>query len=275
MLKNIIILITLLLCTNKLFSQQKPDSVLLDLERQFYYSTNDTLKAELLLKKTHIYLNTQLNDSILLTEMERLNWELISDSNHRANHLWNASVLNFLHNKHYRALNYLTKYKENNYSDTSVNCKLLEALILMNIDSAKLYTFLNDIHTSDTLLQNVRCYISTINYAKKGKALYQTSSAIIPGMGMFALGKPKQAITSIILNSGTAYAIYALLQNNLYFNAITWGMVLVQKFYLGGIRLTGKLFEEKEAKNKSKLSNLCENNIKVLLLKYPIDYKYK
>lgn len=273
MLKNIIISIILLLCINKVFSQQNLDSVLLDLEKQIYYTSNDTLKAELLLKKTHVYLDTHANDSLLLNEMDRVNWRLISDSGKLVNHLWNASVLSFLYKKHYQALNYLSQYKEVNQADTSVNSQLLEALILMNIDSTKLITFLSNKKHSDSLLQDVRCYISIIDYHKKGKALYQTSSAIIPGSGMLALGKPKQAITSLLLNAGTAYAVYALFQNNLYFNAVTWGLVLTQKFYLGGIRLTGKLFDEKEAKNKSKLSYQCENKIKLLLLKYPINYK--
>ena len=55
MLKSTTILITLLLFTNSICAQLRVDSVLFSIEKQIYQSSNDTIKAMLILKKTALY----------------------------------------------------------------------------------------------------------------------------------------------------------------------------------------------------------------------------
>lgn len=272
MQKNIIISIILFICINCV-AQLNTDSVLLDIEKKIYTASNDTLKATLILKKTQVYLHHHYNDSILLLEMDRLHWNLITDSNQIKDYLWNAALLNLLNKRYHRAYHYFENYQSINHYDTSTVSQFFKALILMNIDSEKLNSFLNENQILDSLFFNLKCYQSSIEYQKKGKSMYQVFSAIIPGSGMLALNKPQKGITSLLLNTGTAYTIYALFQNNLYFNAVTWGIVLTQKFYLGGIKLTGNLFDENENTYKYNNSSKCEEKVKQLLLKYPINYK--
>jgi len=271
MLKNISISIILLHFTSIIFAQHKTDSLLFCLEKQVFESTNDTAKAELILKKTALYITEGKFDSLFLQETDRLEWKLLKDTILCKNFLWNASLLNMLNKRYVKAENYFNQYQLLNKNDSSLNAKLLAGLIFMNIDSTKLKKIIIDF--GDSLLNDLKCYQNVIEYHKKAKVAYILSSAIFPGSGMLELRKPKQGLTSLVLNTATVFTIYSLIQANLYFNAITWGILLGQKFYLGGLALTQKIFDENESKTRYELSQHCEKRLIELLKKHPLTYK--
>jgi len=271
MLKNISTSIILLHFTSIIFAQYKTDSLLFCLEKQVFESTNDTIKAELICMKTAIYISENKFDSLFLQETDRLEWALLKDTLLCSNYLWNASLLNLLNKRYVKAENYFNQYHLLNKNDSSLSAKLLACLIFMNIDSTKLKKIIID--SGDSLLNDLKCYQNAIEYHKKAKVAYILSSAILPGSGMLALKKPKQGLASLTLNIGTTFAIYSLIQANLYFNAITWGIILGQKFYLGGLALTQKIFDENESKTRYELSQHCEKQLIELLKKHPLTFK--
>lgn len=271
--KNIIILITLLLCINVFYGQNSEDSLLFSIENKIYKCKNDTLVTDYLLQKIDVYINSRKIDSSLLNEIERVNWALIKDTTKLVRFFWNTSLTYCLNEKYHRAETFLSYYMEMVKSDSSINTQLFNALILMNTDIVKLNSLLMTSNLDSSIINLLNCYPSVINYSKKNRNTYLAASAIIPGSGMIALGKIRQGFISLALNGGVTYAVIALSQNNLYFNAVTWGLILVQKFYFGGIRLTGKLFDEKENGTRFIKSNACKENFQLLMQKYPINFK--
>ena len=273
MQKNTIIIIILFLFINRLSSQQNTDSLLFNIEKQIFVSKNDTSIAHLILQKTTIYFNLNQFDSLLLQETERLNYKLLKDSLIVSHFLWNTALANYLNKRYNTATIYYNQYQLYSKKDTSLSVQLLSALIYMNTSKIQLKTKLKELSKKDSTLNEINCFSEVTDYEKKGKVGYLLASAIVPGSGMLALKKPRQGITSLVLNSGSAFAIYALAKSNLYFNAVTWGILLTQKFYGGGLKLTEKIFFEKEEKKRFELSVQCEEKIKKLLLKYPLSLK--
>lgn len=275
MRKNTCILIILLIYTSCLFGQNSSDSLLLSIEKQIYSSNNDSVKTNLLLKKLNIYFIKKESSDLVLSEIERLDVSFIADSFEAKKYLWNASLMHLLQKKYWKASHFLNQYQSYQTNDTSLNVELFKAIIFMNTDSSKLTEHIQKIEIKDSLFHALMCYNSLINYKKKSKNSYLISSAFIPGSGMLALKKPQQAITSFILNTASLYAIYSLAQNNLYLNAVTWGLTLGQKFYGGGLKLTEKIFTDTENKFRYQLSCHCEEGLNTLLNKYPLDFKLK
>jgi hypothetical protein len=68
--------------------------------------------------------------------------------------------------------------------------------------------------------------------------------------------------------------VVAMINAGVYINAALWGTGLGLKFYTGNIRLTEKVFREKELKQKNKLATLCELKLEKVLEKYPVNLKY-
>jgi hypothetical protein len=275
MLKNITILIILLHYTNYLFSQQNFDSELLRLEQKIYNEENDTVKADLILQKINLYFTQNSADGRALNETERCDWTLIKDSAYQSNYLWNLTLLNLLQKRYNRAINYYENYIKIKTNDTTIHTKLLGALIYMNLDSIKLKNYLEQQHFEIALVDNFTCYQKILNVNQKNKNMYLAASAVLPGSGLLALIKPKQGITSLLLNAGVAYTVFELINNNLYFNAVAIGLMLTQKFYLGGIKLTNKLFDEKINHKKAVIAQQCELDLKKLLEQYPLNFKLK
>lgn len=273
MLKNIIILIILLHYTNCLFSQQNFDSELLRLEEKIYNEVNDTAKAAIILQKINLYFTQNKSDNRVLNEIERCDWTLIKDSVTQSNYLWNLTLLNTIHKRYNRAVNYYENYTKINTKDTTIHTKLLGGLIYMNLDSTKLKNYLSCQNFEIAVVNNFTCYQATLNISKKNKNMYLIASGVLPGSGMLALNKPKQATASLLLNAGVAFMVYELIKSNLYFNAAALGLMLTQKFYLGGIKLTDKLYNDSIINKKATAAQKCEIDLKKLFEMYPLNFK--
>lgn len=272
--KNTIIVIILFRCISFLHAQSVTDSLLFELEMKIYKETNHTAKTELLLQKLSIYFNqNNIANQQVLNELERVEWALIKDTSILSSFFWNSSLAYFLNEKYQLAINSFNHYEEVIKNDTSIDAYFFKALITINVDSVKFNECLKSCIQKDSSFIDMRCFYDVVNYEKKYRNAYLVSSAVIPGSGMLMLGKPRQGFTSLIINSASAYAVYALIQSNLYVNSIFWGIMLAQKFYVGGIKLTNKLFDEKEMKKQFQLSTNCRTSLDKLLLKYPLNFR--
>jgi hypothetical protein len=272
MLKNILTSIILLLFTSSVFGQHITDSLLLGLEKQVFETPCDTIKTELILQKASLYFQANRFDSLVINETDRIDWRLLKNKSDCSRFLWNASLANLLQKRYTKAEFYFNHYVTLNKNETdSSQLNVLAALIFMPLNHSKLIELIGQ--TNDSLIQALTCYQSVLDYQKTRKNYFVLASALIPGSGMLSANKPKQGFTSLALNTATVYFIYILAQHNLYANAITWGFILGQKFYLGNLALTQKLVEEAEAKQRQVLAKACENTVFQLLKKHSLSYK--
>lgn len=272
MLKNTLISIILLLFTSRLFGQHTTDSLLLCLEKQVFETSCDTIKTELILQKSSLYFQVNRIDSLVINETDRIDWRLLKNKSDCSRFLWNASLANLLQKRYTKAEFYFNHYVALNKNATdSMQLKVLAALIFMPLNHSKLIALIGQ--TNDSLMQALTCYQSVLDYQKPRKNYFVLASALIPGSGMLAANKPKQGFTALALNTATVYFIYILAQHNLYANAISWGFILGQKFYLGNLALTQKLVDEVESQQRQALAQACEKTVFQLLKKQPLVYK--
>ena len=254
----IIILIVLTSYTKLCFSQLNKDSLLFEYEKGYFLVNDDEQKNEFILKKIRVYTEDSLLDKRLNNEIDRVNFSIITDTVQLKRFFWNAALSNFLDKKYYPAANYYNYYSSLMINDSlSMPENLLDLLIHLNIDSTYVNSKLPNLTLKDSDIINLKCFECVAEYKKRHYNFYLALSAIVPGSGSLMLGGVKQGSVSLVLNTGIGFAVYFLIQNNLYINSVTWGFALIQKFYLGNIRLTDRLFERKEIATKNKLANKC------------------
>ncbi len=271
MLRIIITSTALAVCTNLLFSQAKLDNKLLQLEKEIYFSTFDSVKDELLLKKLDYYFSNKNYSTDALTEAKRINYSSLTKKSQKL-FLWNASLLSYMNNEKDKSQSYFSVYQRLN-PDSSISAKILSVLISSNYDSAQATKIIRHLTAEDTSLICLSCLNKVNEYKRPHKKLYVIASAIIPGSGSMMNGHVVKGFNSLALCSAAGYATYLLVQNNLYANAVLLGGQLFAKFYGGKIHLTGVLFDRKEDRKKNSLAKDCERTLKKVLEKYPLVYR--
>jgi len=265
-------LIILTICTGKIFSQLGFDDKLLQLEEKIFRSTSDSEKADICLGKIDLYLKNKDYSTQLFLEIKRINYKTLTNYNDRVRYLWNSAIVAKLnHEWNYAAFYYNRYYEITN--DTSISSLLLEVLVNNGNDSVIFNQLIKRLEHIDKQFDCVNCLADVLYYEKKHRNAYLLASAILPGMGSALNGYTVKGITSLMINTLSAYAIYAMIQNNLYLNAIFWGSGLALKFYAGNILLTNTLFDKSGSHTKSMLADKCEHAIGLVLSKYPIEFK--
>jgi hypothetical protein len=267
----IIILIILVSFISSSRAQTAFDLELLSLERNVYQSNSDTEKAVLILKKLDFYLNKNVTSKAAFNEAQRINYNFLSGERQKR-FLWNASLLAHLNDDRDYARFYLNRYEEIS-ADTSAECLLLQVLINNGQDSALLVQDTKRLAAFNSEFKCLTCLNDLAYYHKGKRNVYLVASALLPGLGSTLEGYPLKGITSTLVNAASAFAIYELVRSNLYINAALWGITFITKFYVGNIRLTERLFYQKEGKEKNILAGNCEDKIKNLLKKYPLAFK--
>lgn len=272
MLRIIIILIWIASFINSVSAQTEFDKQLLAIEQHVFESKNDTVKASLCLQKFNLYVSTNnYYSAAALNEVKRIDFLLLSDSA-KEKFLWNAGLLFYLHKEQRSAMYYIQQYKSLS-KDSSMNCFLLELLSAANYDTLSVSTILKKASIKTVDFTCLNCLNEIVVYQRKGENRYLFASAIVPGLGSAINGNVGKGFVSLSLNSLIAYVMYYMLHENLYLNAFGWGLSFGIKFYTGNLRLTEKLFFEKEAKTKNKLAKNCELKLKEVLNKYPLLFK--
>jgi hypothetical protein len=272
MRQTIIILIVLLNYTHNLFAQSQPDVELLQLEQEVYMAKTDSERAPLLLKKVDLYIKDKDFSKDALKEARRIDYTLLPNEELKTHFLWNAALLANLNGDLDYAGFYIDRY-HTLYNDTSMQYALVAILINNGQDSALLTKSVKNLAVRDANVTCLTCLNEVAYYEKKGRNGYLISSVIVPGLGIILEGYPLKGTASLLVNAASALAVYELIRSNLYINAVCWGLTLASKFYIGNIRLTDKLFTDKELKQKNALANTCKSRISVLLKTYPILFK--
>ena len=271
-MRQIICLIGLIfLCINSLLSQESLDSKLLKLEEKIYEEINDTIVTDLLIEKVNLLMLEESYDNRILSEIKRVNTNLISDSI-KSVFLWNASLISYLNNETYTSLFYFNLY-QNLEIDSSTENTLLNFLINTGYNDTKADFYINELIHKDSLFNSLICFKEVQKYELKHKKMYGVLGMILPGSGLIANHEYRKGITSMGLNTATVFAITWFAKQNLYLNMFGWGSNLITKFYIGGLNLTEKTVLFREANKKEKLATNCELQLKNILEKYPLKMK--
>lgn len=267
--KTIIILIILSIRIG--YAQQNFADSMLFFEKQIFVSQSAYEKNELLVKKFNTLLKASITGKRTYSELFRIEPELITDTVQKKEFLWNAALLCFLNNDPNNASIFLNKHIEN--QGMSKENQILSMMINNNFDTARVTASIGVLVRYDSSYTCMNCLNDLTRYSKKNKLLYSISSAVIPGSGSMLLGYIVKGLISTSMVAGSAYFLYNLVQEQLFINSFVWGSGLTFKFYIGNIKLTEKLFDEKENKIKNKKATACQQKLSVLLQKDPIQFK--
>jgi hypothetical protein len=262
-----IIVITVLICFTDRCHGQSFNEQLLKLEYQIFQEQNDTVRANLLLQKADLYIDSGIVSTSFLQEIKRVDFQFL-DSLNRQRFLWNAALAShLLHDPNY-ALHYLRELQ-----DTTENMEriVLSALVYSNYDPEKCRAIILD-HPE---LEALNCILATSAYSMKGKKWILVSSAVVPGSGMMINGEFLKGTTALLLTAGSVIGLRWMAIHQLYVNLFGWGSNLGLKFYLGNLRLTNRLTSEKVSEKRSEMANSCEAELLNLLNKYPISFHKK
>ena len=268
MLRIIFIWIWGILYTLNLPAQTPLNSRLLGLEQAFYVSKNDTQKAKLVHEKITLLIQEQITDERTLKEIKRIDFTKLPDSLLPAFY-WNAALVSYFNKENNYALSFISKY-EGLQTDTSLQFYLLKTLITSKYDTAIAISSLTKIKKLDSSFICLNCLIAIDNFELKGKKFLIISSAVVPGLGSMLNGNVFKGFTSLALSTSTIILTYYLLKNKCYVNAAGWGLSFGLKFYIGNIKLTEKLVNNREGRKKSELTKNCKLAWTEVFNKYPL-----
>lgn len=247
---------------SRLMGQYVEEKKLLSYEMKIFDETSDMAKNNILMNKFHYQL---LNgDSIRHIEntIQRVNLNLISDSLTRCNFLWNTALFFILARKELRAMKYLTGYLKTTKDTSSIPSLFIQYLCYLPYDSEKADSICLKMTASGVQAEGLLCLQDLISLPNKGNInLYLVPSLIVPGSGLFLLGRPDKGIVSLALNGASAFLIFYLIQENLIINGILMGTALIMKFYPGQLILTSRIFELRRLKKISKRASECTTQL--------------
>lgn len=255
MIRNVIVICisTLGFCLH--LAAQNLDLLLFE-ERWFNASNEQDRNAILLEKLVFQLMHPELINTIHNT-MDRLNDELLSDSVDRADFLWNSALFCLIDEREQEGMSYLNKYKI--FTNDSIGkYQLLKVLLRFPYNPEEAKMMYNNLLIQDPSYAGMECYFDVSIYSGKSLNYYILASAIVPGSGIIALGKPLKGLTSMGLNAGSVTLALLLWREQLFINSIFWGGLLFSKFYSGQIILTGTVFAERVGRKKEKLAKECE-----------------
>jgi hypothetical protein len=254
------------------FTAQKLNDSLLYYELK-YFNSGTPPKQRYLIHKINLYLRYDLNSPNVVNEIRRVDHRLIDDTLMRGKFLWNGAVVSYLHGERELSANLLSNYGVLT-KDTGMMYKFLTVLVHKYHDTVRVNCNIHALALRDSIFRDLGCFTQAALYERRHLNLYRISSAIVPGSGIIMNGNVGKGILAMTLTAASVYGVVALINAGVYINAALWGTGLGLKFYTGNIRLTEKVFKEKELKQKNKLATSCELKLVKILEKYPVNLKY-
>jgi hypothetical protein len=245
---------------------------LLVYEYAYFIQKNDTVRQEILLEKINFYLRKKVIGKEVFNEIKRLKVNILKNDFEKKWFLWNAAIVAYLNTETEYSRNFVSEYGLL-VNDTSVAYHLLIILANKYSDTLLVNKIIKKLALKDSDFNSLSCFADVTNYNRKHLNFYLFSSAILPGAGTVMNGAVVKGFISLALTSTSIYGVYQLVEYGLYANAFLWGTGVGLKFYSGNIKLTEKVFEQGEMKQKNKLANSCELKLNEILLKYPITLK--
>ncbi len=273
MFRIIILLLISIRCINSTFSQTDLNSRLLDLEYCVYNSENDTIKNRFIIQKVKLYLINEIQNEDVLTEVKRINLSFIEDSLEKSNLLWNSILIAHLNNDPYFSLYYLNQY-EIHSKDSTIETQLLKTLIYSQYNNEISTKIIQKLMLQNSDFKCLECLTKINDYELKHSTFFKRSSYFIPGFGMCLNGDLIKGSTSLMFNTTTFFVVKWLFTKHLYINMLSWGSNLFVKFYLGNIKLTQKLIDEKKNRIRNKKVTECSISISSILDRYPLRFKF-
>ncbi len=267
-----IILIILISRAGFFYGQQSFDNDLLMLEKKIYASHSDSMRNEYYVEKFNVYILNKNYSEDAVKAAKRVDSDLLRDSAMQCRFLWNSALVAHLNEEKYLASYYIDRYRIVS-GDSSIQTFLLASIINNGFDSVAVSNAVGNLNSFDKKFGSLICMNKIYEYHKKHKNLYTFASAIVPGSGSMLNGNVGKGFGSLVLSSASAYGVYALLQNNLCFNAVFLGTSVALKFYIGNIKLTSKLVEEKELFKKNALAVDCKCVLNKLSSEYPLEFR--
>ncbi|MEN9639689.1 MAG: hypothetical protein RLZZ262_1558 [Bacteroidota bacterium] len=268
-----IIAVCIGLCCIKGFGQQWPIYAE-QMEFRFMQCTDAECRSYVLAEK----LDSAFHSAELLNyagdvlrDMNRLNLSLLTEEK-SADLLWNAALLAYSTGAFSDARKWWKEYAAA-HKETETESLFLGFLIDMELDSARALSHLNRLIQRDSAFVPMKSLAYDRWKMEQPRKWYVLAGFLLPGSGLIAEGYVMKGITALILNSGVAIAVIALLRANLYFNVASWGLLLVQKFYLGHINLTRMLSYKAHPRRLAKKQDQYYNEIQGLLKMYPLEWK--
>lgn len=271
-MRSITIILIILISSSHFYGQQFFENDLLVLEKKIYASHSEVERNTYCFEKFNVYIANKNYSVDALQEAKRVKYDLLNDSVAQYRFLWNAAMVAHLNEEKYVAAHYIHQYTIVS-GDSCIQTFLLAAMINNGFDSVAVSNAVAHLKVYDQKFGSLICMNKIYEYNRKHKLLYPIASAIVPGFGSMLNGNVGKGLNSLVLSSASAYGVYALLQNNLYLNALFWGTGVGLKLYIGNIKLTSKLVEEKELFKKNTLAVDCKCILNKLSSEYPLEFK--
>lgn len=115
---------------------------------------------------------------------------------------------------------------------------------------------------NDSIISKTREHYATIKTISPRKA--GIMSAIIPGAGAAAAGKPLQGMASLILTGAFGYYGYYSFTNGMFGAGIFTGIMFPLRLYIGGIRYAATMANEKNMKKREKVYEIIEREVLII-----------
>jgi len=244
------------------------------MERRMYEASDDRARNAILLSKLDSafhYLDVPSMREDVSRDLKRLKWDELSTDERKRSH-WNAALWAYSASEYNEARVHITKYQRLT-NDTSIHAQFLHMLIAIESDSLLAGKLINQMTNKDSGFVAMKTIMHK-RWSKEQRAFpFVLAGAIIPGSGLMAEGFVGKGLTALMLNSAVGLALAAMIRANLYFNIATWGVMLVQKFYIGQLNLTSNLFRSRHPRKLARQHELLRQELATLLLKYPLQYK--
>ncbi|HEY9082936.1 MAG TPA: hypothetical protein VIN73_06360 [Vicingaceae bacterium] len=240
----------------KYFNKKNYTYAALEYERLIYLTSNEVFKNQLLLKKSYCYkLDTNYQASI--ETLSRINFNALNIEM-QDTVLYERSLSYYLLGDFKNAF-YNLELININKMNHSIYLYLLTLNELERWDEAQ-QIFLKHIekHDLDSSYQEI---YSNINTKEKKHNVSIVLSHVVPGFGYFILGKPKEAFTSMLLNTLTGYYTVSSFIGGYYATGVIIGIPFFLRFYFGGIRNLKNIIKEKEMKRKIELNQYLKEKI--------------
>lgn len=271
-MRSITIILIILINPAIFYGQRSLENDLLLLEKKIYASSSDVERNTYCFEKFNVYIANKNYSADALQAAKRVKYDLLNDSVAQYRFLWNAAMVAHLNEEKYVAAHYIHQYTIVS-GDSCIQTFLLAAIINNGFDSVAVSKAVRNLTAYDKKFESLMCMNKIYAYTRKHKMFYPLASAIVPGLGSMLNGNVGKGFNSLVLSSASTYGVYALLQNNLYLNAIFWGTGVGLKLYVGNIKLTSKLVEEKELFKKNTLAVDCKCIFNKLSSDYPLEFK--
>lgn len=267
-----IITLLLILCI-KSKAQLNVEDSLCAVEYSYFKSENDSIKNSLVQNKIDLMIRNGIYSSRLLYEFKRYKSAFISDSILLEKMLWNGSLAFYLNQEYEFANSYFDSYSDLK-DGLSPNAEVLGLLIKSEIDSSTFNMHLEKIEMEDSLRTCFECLMDVRYYVLKNKKAYSLTSTVFPGFGSLMTGDVVDGVGSLVTLGGGGYGVYKMWTGGLYFNAVSWGVMLLPRLYFGGIGLSTDNAQKLEDKRKSRLSENCKAIYRPVLKSHPITFMY-